>query len=724
MARVWTKYSWVGLAALAWMGCGTEPEPELPEPVEDMRPAPGQDMTPKLDMGPDASADDPEEMGPPAEPDMPPEATDMPPAMDLGELEPPESYPVTECDPLMTAHCNYPWPSNLYLAPDEERATGYTLTFGEISLPRGRGSGHIDPAPYRRLDGYGLGATGHVYFEDLDISQMATEQSIERSVTEGSPIVWLSIDGDGQIERVPHFVEFDALSTGGAQAALFIRPAVILAEDARQIIAMRGLTRTSGEAIEPSEAFAALRDGRTRQDPALRWRQARFDEIFETLEAQGITREELTLAWDFHTASSESLHGRMLHMRDDAFAQYADDEGPTLTVDEVEEFAAAEDGSGREVHEHIAFQIEGTFEVPLYMQGPGPGPAEALFNLGEDGLPEQNGTRQAKFFARIPHTALDGTPHGVITYGHGLLGSRYEIYADHIERLAHDYQYVVIAADLIGMSAEDADSAQAAVFDLSEFPRIADRLHQGLLEYLLLSRAGTTTLPQLEEMTSRGVVLDPAHSYFFGGSQGGIFGATYMALSTEVPRGFLAVPGNNYAVMLQRSTNFADLQGGLDLIYRDSLDRPLIISLLQLLWDGTDPVSYLSHITQDPLPGTPTNDALLVAAKGDYQVPVLTNEIAARSEIGFPIIGTYDAERTPWGVPQVDYPHTGSGLILWDFGNPWPAGRANRPPDDGLGDPHSLLSEVDAVGPMFDTYLRTGQIVDVCQGPCQDLREP
>ena len=39
------------------------------------------------------------------------------------------------------------------------------------------------------------------------------------------------------------------------------------------------------------------------------------------------------------------------------------------------------------------------------------------------------------------------------------------------------------------------------------------------------------------------LTIDPSRRYYYGNSQGGIFGLNYMALSTDVERGCLGVPG-------------------------------------------------------------------------------------------------------------------------------------------------------------------------------------
>ena len=64
----------------------------------------------------------------------------------------PSPDPTPGCDPLMEAACALPWPSNLYLAEDESRSTGYTLTFEANSLPKNVIGDHIDPTPFKLVN--------------------------------------------------------------------------------------------------------------------------------------------------------------------------------------------------------------------------------------------------------------------------------------------------------------------------------------------------------------------------------------------------------------------------------------------------------------------------------------------------------------------------------------------------------------------------------------------
>lgn len=677
------------------IGCADEP------PAQPLAPDQG---APDLGAPDEGFADD----GEPPSSDASPDLSDQ----DMGRPLIPDS----DCDPLVPEQCAMPWPSNLYLAPDPARETGYTLTFGPTSLPRNRSKNHIDPEPFKRLDGYGLGSALHVIFPNVDISAMADEQHIERSLAPDSQTLWFTVLQDGTIKRVPHWVELDARTDDPQKQTLFIRPAVILEPGARHIVALRQLKDTNGQALPSSQAFELLRQGNTSREPALAGRQARFDELFALLKQQGVELASLTLAWDFVTASTQALTQDLLTMRDDALNAVGE-LGPELVVEEVKAYALPLADSTLPKDEHIALQVRGHFQAPLYLRERQP--RGSVLNLDAQGRPVSDGTRTVPFLIRIPHVAFEGRRMGIITYGHGLFGSRDEIKAGHIGKLANRYGYIILATDLYGMSAEDSQFAQDAALDVTNFITVGDRLHQGLIEYLLLARAARGRLQSLvDQVSAQAISVDPQSLYYFGGSQGGIFGQTYMAISTDVTRGYLAVPGNNYSLMLDRSVNFEQFEDVLKLTYPDAPSRRLLMSILQLHWDKTDGLSYMRHIKAQPLPKTPAHDVILAASKGDYQVAVVTNEIASRSMIQIPILGTYDRERSPWDVPTAAYPHQGSGLILWDFGNPWPLTRTNLPPEDAFGDPHPRQAEVDRIGEQLEAFFQEGTIIDICQGPC------
>ncbi len=654
-----------------------------------------------------------------------------PPDAEADAALPPER---PDCDPLDPGACAYPWPSPLYLEPDESRATGFTLSFGPTTLPQNSVGDHIDPGPYRRMDGYGLGVPIMALFPNLDLTPLPSEASLAESIEADSASLLLEVDEAGEMRRVPHWCELDSQEMDPLKRTLFLRAGEILKEDTHYIVAFRGLQDVDGEPIPRSEAFAALLDGSA--EGHLATRGADFHATFEGLERQGVDLATLNLAWHFRTASSDGLHGRMLHMRD-AGLEAVGESGPELTITEVETYLREDDGSGAAVHPHTALRIRGTMRVPHFMKRSPEvlGVSGWHFNLGEDGLPAQDGWVEAPIWINVPHAALEGRPMGLVNYGHGLFGDGKDVVdigwtrpcgkwpprpcGGHNSLIGDQNDLIFFATDMWGMSETDREElALTLLQDLSNFRWLADRLHQGLLNYLLIARAMRERLQDLPEIQERGIVIDPEQLYYSGISQGGIFGATYMALSTETTRGHLGVPGANYALLLHRSVDFEEFFAVLRAVYLDTRDQAISLAAIQLLWDGTDPISYYRRVAADPFPDTPAHQVIVSPAKGDWQVANVSVEVVARSGIEVPILGVYDEEREVPLAPTQAYPHTGSGVVLWDFENEWPA-PGNSPPQDEAGDPHESAKQLDPHIEQMVHFFRTGEIIDVCAGePC------
>lgn len=657
--------------------------------------APPDSNTP-VDGAPDAAPDSDAASGsgPDATPDGAPDAGPPPP--------PPE------CEALVPEVCLLPWPSEHFLAPDESRDTGLRLAPPQVGMPVSQQRVPVDAALVSRADGFPLGTPIITLVPHLDASPLPGEDSIERSVAADSRLGLFEATADGLVP-IPAFAELDSHEDDPAERVLFVRPAVILEEDTRYVVALRDLTDLEGRPIAPGPAFTALRDGIA--TGALAERQAAFDAIFDDLDAIEWHRESLTMAWAFHTASHRSLHGDLLHMRDDAIARIEAEgrAGPELRFETVRAFDA-------EANPRVASRVDGTMRVPHYMR-PVPGflgETAYVFDRGPDGLPVANGWREVPFVLFVPRVAVDGPPAGLIQFGHGLNGSRGQVDAAHHHQTGSE-GYLYFGLDLIGMSSGDRNNIVGITYDVNRFVWLADRLHQGLLESVLLARAMRYTLPTMPQMEAWGVTVDPERLYYEGDSQGGIFGATHVALSTDVTRGMLGVPGQNYSTLLERSVDFTPFFAILDAVYPKRHDQVLLLALMQALWDSTDPVSHYRHLIEDPHPGNAANQVILATAKGDWQVALLTAEIAARSGLGVALMENYDDARAPALIEPVTYPHRGSALINWHYGNPWPP-IGNRPPRDDVGDPHGQPRRDPDYRRQMLHFFETGEIIDVCGG--------
>jgi hypothetical protein len=333
-----------------------------------------------------------------------------------------------------------------------------------------------------------------------------------------------------------------------------------------------------------------------------------------------------------------------------------------------------------------------------------------------------------------------------LVYGHGLFGSAGEVTSSRLGELAHQYGFVLCATDEIGMSASDVlPVAVPITADVSNFPMLADRLQQGLLNELYLGRAmihpqGFSGHPafHVDGTLATPPVLDTSHLYYNGNSQGGIMGGALTALSPDFTRAALGVAAMRYSLLLPRARPFEPFAALLYPNYPNELSRPLIISLIQMLWDRGDPNGYAHRMTTDPLPDTPPHQVLINVALGDHQVTNFASDVEARTIGASAHVPILDPGRWPdvdvlWGVPPItSYPFTGSAIFYWDTGpvRPDPANPGETigvppPPLENVPnrageDPHGAPRGAPEALELISQFLSpSGTITDVCGGmPC------
>ncbi len=600
-----------------------------------------------------------------------------------------------DCDPLVPSHCGFPFPSNVYLAED---ATGRHVAFGATTLPT-LNKEHLDPALWADSDGFSPGQAPLTELPGATVTGLPTQDSIDLSLTTGSPTVLLDADTG---ELVPHFAELDMSGADDADRAFMIRPVVRLKDETRYIVAIRHVVDAGGATLEPSPVFRALRDGTDHEDPSVERRRALYDDIFGKLEAAGIPRTDLQIAWDYTTASRENNTRWLLHMRDDALATVGE-EGPEYVIDQIEE----------DPNPFIKRRIHGRMTVPLYLDQTDPG-AKLVF--GPDGLPQQNGTAQFEFLVHIPNSATV-TPGALLQNGHGLLGDKAEGQNGYLAELADTKGYVAFSVDLVGMADEDEDLVMDAILkDAGLFRPFIDRQHQGVLNSLLAMRMMKGRFWKDPAVQFNGQsAIDPTRCYYRGDSQGGIFGVTYMALTTDVTRGLLGEPGLPYNLLLNRSVDFGPFFFLLQVKYPSHRDQQIVLGLVQMLWDRTEPDGYAPYITKDMLPGTPAHEVLLHVAIGDYQVTPLGAHILARA-VGAKNVSPVN--RSIWGIEEAAPPFTGSGMMEFSFGLP-EAPKTNTPPQGPeADDPHDKVRVLPAAMEQTDRFFDDSTVVSTCQGPC------
>ena len=637
----------------------------------------------------------------------------------------------TACDAFASRACLMPFPNDMNLTVrDKKSPTGVRVHLPAKAMPANKSGKRITTGDYNRQDGFSPGQTIIVNVKGLHTqkafnrSKLVPLEDLGQSFAKRAGVVVINAKTR---KRQLIYAELDANAKSASQRMLLIHPGKNFDEGARYIVALRGLRTASGKKIKPSKGFAALKRGKG----AKRLRK-RYKGIFKTLKRAGIAKGNLTLAWDFTIASERGLTARMLKIRNDAFAQLGDNnladgkvEGsaPKYTITKVVDNPDAQ----------ILRRISGTFTVPCYLnvQGCPPGARFHYSSKKKDALPTQlpGNTQTAKFECAIPRAALTSPAHASL-YGHGLLGDPDEIDGANVKAMSQEHDFAFCATAWSGMSSEDVPNAVKLLGNLSGFSSLADRDQQGFLNQLYLGRLFIHPQGLTADPAFKGLV-DPSQLYFDGNSQGGIFGAALTAMAPDFTRAVLGVPGINYGVLLTRSSDWASFSAIFNPAYPRESERPLALSLINMLWDRGEGDGWAHHVTTDPPADTPGHRVLMQAAVGDFQVSTYQADVLART-VGARIhqpafLPNRSLERVPaYGLKAFTSPFAGSALVYWDNGpvradgstGNGPAPLENVAPREG-NDPHGAPRASPVARDQKSQFLLTGNVVDVCGGaPC------
>ncbi|HEX6520299.1 MAG TPA: hypothetical protein VF070_09855 [Streptosporangiaceae bacterium] len=635
------------------------------------------------------------------------------------------------CDPIsvtIAGNCLLPFPDDYYASADGASVTGERIAITSAMMPASGSGVHIDPVGWDRGDGFSPGGPILTVLPGVDLtaSHVAPITNIGASLDPNAPVELIDTR-TGQ--RIPYWAELDATDPNPATQAILIHPAYRLADQTTYIVVLRNLATSSGQPLPPPAGFASMLSPVPSASQPLRDRWAEMRPLLRYLAFRGIGPQGLDQAWEFTTASTLSLTGQVLHMRDQAFAGLAGHAPPSV-ITNVSNYTAAQNAM-------IARVVDGYVEVPSYLNQAGGPPGSTLHYAGTDpGLyaqPEQvpGNTQQAQFECVIPRGAMTAPARNVLLFGHGLLQDQTIVSSPSIELEAARHDEVTCAADWLGLSAQDVPALVGLAQNLSLFGTVPDRMQQAYLDFLFLGRAmirpdGLAAQQAFRNDSGQPVIAAAPSLGYAGYSLGGIEGGALAALAQDYTRAALYVPGSEFSLLIERSVDFTPFAQILASTYPDRLEVQIGTALMQMLWDRGEPDGYIDHLLRDPLPGTPVKHVLVQEVFGDHQVANIATETEART-LGIP---AYTPELQPgrsadvvpfWALPPIPrFPYQGSALFMWDSGSPRPP-LTNIPPTAGH-DPHDDLAITPASQELGADFLLTGSVTDVCGGaPCVAL---
>ncbi len=612
------------------------------------------------------------------------------------------------CNPLAADRdCSLPYPSDFFAATDPSTASGRRVSFDTAAQLLTKDDTRVDLSALHVADGFSPGNQIMALFpEGVDDSGLTFHtDDVGATLSASSRTILLDADTG---EPVLHFAELDPRAETDERRALLIRPLVRLADGHRYIVALHDLLDKQGQPLKAPEGFRRIRDRRSSGDPVLEPMRKRFEkDVFPALAAFGVTRSELTLAWDFTVRSEPNVTEDMVAVREQTLAWLAT-ESPVVEVVSVTD----------DPEDYIGRRLELNVTVPLFLDQDAP---YGKLVRSSAGSVIQNGFTTAQVSVLVPKSVTSrapGTPPArLMQYGHGFFGSREEA-AGPPSRIANEKGFVVAATNWVGMCEEDRfQVVEKIVTDTDNALLFTDRAHQAMANAIVVGAALQGDLAHTTELQFAGEpAYDPTTLYFYGNSMGHILGGTYLALTPTIERAVLGVGGANLSYITFRARPLNAFMLFVANVFPDALDQQKFVAQIQLSFDRIDPLTYAPRVTKDTLPGSPeTRRVLLQIGLGDSEVNPLAGELHARA-LGASLLEP--SPRTVAGLAPVNSPFEGSALALYDFGvEPFP-GLYATPPETGT-DAHEGLRELSAAKEQLDRFLRPdGKIEHTCSGVC------
>ncbi len=607
-----------------------------------------------------------------------------------------------ECNALGSTGCVLPWPSSVYLRDDGASPTGYRLDLPLGALPINFDGIEIDPVHLDERTGFSPMSQILLTFPSgVDGSNLVFHDNIAASVTDASPTVIVNMTTG---ERVAHWAEVDANEIDKpAEKVLYLRPAVRLDGNTRYAVAIRkSLKDETGGALPITGGFQAMLDGTSSGHARLDAVRGRYPEIFAALEAAGVPKSDLVVAFDFVTADDMSLIADPLAARDAAMAMVGNGDGVAYTI--TSDMVNPNPGIAR----IIRLELQSP-EIADLTGGTG-------FHRDGSGKVIATGMYTTTASIVVPACATPQNKAGLVIYGHGFFGGLDESTGGYIRAFAQATCNIVVGGLWRGMSENDVADAVLALNDLNKMHGFGQRIWQGMVDFMTLTKLAQGKLAR-DVLIGNGSqsIVDPARTFYYGISQGHILGSTLYAYDPTLTRGVLGVGGANWAVMFERSKNWAAYSLPLKGAYGGVMNSVILQQVIEMGLEVVDGGTVSPFVRAGGVPGAaPNKQYLMQMSQGDCQVPNVASEFQARSN-GFSLLGP--TVKTPYGFTPSTGPLPDRGYVIMSE-SPEPLPPITNEIFNYDNSAHESLRRRQATIDQIIHFSTTGEIQNFCTGAC------
>ena len=606
------------------------------------------------------------------------------------------------CDNTNPIHCMLPFPSDAFLVDDDSTNTGKRISYSSSTIPSSGTVSQINLPIINQIDGASPNTQIMTAFDtDPDVSKMAGQYNIEKSLEDGHPSMIINQDTG---ELIPHWTEIDIRSDENEPSIIHLRTIKALDHNTSYVILFTDLKDSNDTYIEAPVGFAALRDNVITNSPDIEDRRSDFEELFTWIdENTDRSISSLQTAWVFNTASTESLIGPLLSMRNDALERIGEN-GIGCTLETNEEVL---DEDGNRSH----WMLTGTYTAPQYTESFFP-PTLIRRTSDTDRTPVFVENREIPFWLVIPNTAISN-PADLTIWGHGFLGTGD---TSGLHGWANQNNAAMLGTSFYGWSSDDTISIEYAVLDMEKFQHQAERLEQSMINQVVMIKSFMGVCADLPELYYNGSsLIDTSNPVYTGYSNGAIRGPSIIGLSPDLNRGVLWAGGSSFSHIIERCTQydrfhfiFASEYG-----YSSQLDRAVAISIMQSLWDSVESDTFLSLREEGYLDQVEPYELMTLFSIGDLQISNISSSRMMRTA-NIPILDS--STIIPYGIEIVNESHEGSVGVFFD------GGYIHAPDGNEYGEEphpaHNAIGALKIARDMAFAYLQMQDILDTCNGDC------
>jgi hypothetical protein len=387
-------------------------------------------------------------------------------------------------------------------------------------------------------------------------------------------------------------------------------------------------------------------------------------------------------------------------------------------------------------------ELRGTITLPQFQKGVPPYDVDGLFVLGEDGLPVEQRSEKVPISLTLPKQPMPEGGYPLVMYFHGSGGDSYEA-VDSGPKKTKDGPYEIgtgpshvvaahgfaMATSALPISPERVPGASS--FDYLNFgnlPALRDNFRQGIIEQRLFMRAlSKLTIDPSTVAACSGMSLPPGATSYrldttpilaMGLSMGGMYTNLVSAVEPQIAAIVPTGAGGFWSYFVEVATpKGVALRGIAGALLGTGPDPTFLhptLHLFETAIEAVEPAVYMPRIARNPLPAHPVRSIYEPVGKDDQYFPTVLYDAIALSyrhpQAGDAVWPSMQSALKLAGLDGLrNYPLTDN---LKSVSSKPYTGAVVQYEGDGIGDPHVIVFQLDAVkyqyGCFFETFRDRG----------------